>query len=52
MPKKRRKLKLKLLRLIGNSPLQINVEFLMVKDHESKNTNLSHIEKFYQYLMI
>ena len=21
----------------------------MVKDHESKNTNLSHIEKFYQY---
>ena len=48
MPKKE-ETETQLLRLIGNSPLQINVEFLMVKDHESKNTNLSHIEKFYQY---
>jgi len=48
MPKKE-ETETQLLRLIGNSPLQINVEFLMVKNHESKNTNLSHIEKFYQY---
>lgn len=48
MPKKE-ETETQLLRLIGNSPLQINVEFLMVKSHESKNTNLSHIQKFYQY---
>ena len=49
MPKKE-ETETQLLRLIGNSPLQINVEFLMVKDHESKNTNFkSIIEKFYQY---
>ena len=48
MPKKE-ETETQLLRLIGNSPLQINVEFLMVKNHESKNTNLSHIEKFYQF---
>ena len=48
MPKKE-ETETQLLRLIGNSPLQINVEFLMVKSHESKNTNLSHIKKFYQF---
>ena len=48
MPKKE-ETETQLLRLIGNSPLQINVEFLMVKNHESKNTNLSHIKKFYQF---
>ena len=48
MPKKE-ETETQLLRLIGNSPLQINVEFLMVKNHEAKNTNLSHIKKFYQY---
>ena len=48
MPKKE-ETETQLLRLLGNSPLQIEVEFLMVKSHESKNTNRSHIEKFYQY---
>ena len=48
MPKKE-ETETQLLRLIGNSPLQINVEFFMVKNHEAKNTNLSHIKKFYQY---
>lgn len=48
MPKKE-ETETQLLRLIGNSPLQINIEFLMVKNHKAKNTNLSHIEKFYKY---
>ena len=51
MPKKE-ETETQLLRLIGNSPLQINVEFLMVKNHESKNTNLSHIEIIFYIIKI
>lgn len=36
-----------LLRLLSNSPLQINVEFLQVSTHISKNTSKSHMDKFY-----
>lgn len=37
-----------LLRVLGNTPLQINVQFLRMKSHESKNTSKSHIETFYK----
>ncbi len=37
-----------LLRLLSNSPLQIDVEFLQTKTHKAKNTSKSHMEKFYK----
>ena len=37
-----------LLRLLANTPLQINVDFLYMTSHESKNTSMSHLNKFYQ----
>ena len=37
-----------LLRVLGNTPLQINVQFINTKTHESKNTSKSHIETFYK----
>ncbi len=40
---------LQLLRSLSNTPLQIDVTFLMVKGHESKNTASSHINKFYEH---
>lgn len=36
-----------LLRLLSNSPLQIDVEFLQVATHEAKNVSKSHMDKFY-----
>ena len=39
---------LQLLRSLSNTPLQVDVTFLMVRGHESKNTSTSHINKFYQ----
>jgi len=36
-----------LLRVLGNTPLQINVQFMHTKTHISKNTSKSHIETFY-----
>ena len=36
-----------LLRLLSNTPLQVNVEFLQVSSHTSKHTSKSHIDKFY-----
>lgn len=36
-----------LLRVLGNTPLQINVRFVHMKSHISKNTSKSHIETFY-----
>lgn len=39
---------LQLLRSLSNTPLQIDVTFLMVKGHASKNTSSSHINKFYE----
>lgn len=37
-----------LLRLLSNSPLQVDVEFLQVATHEAKNVSKSHMEKFYE----
>lgn len=39
---------LQLLRSLSNTPLQVDVTFLAVTSHESKNTSLSHLNKFYQ----
>ena len=36
-----------LLRMLGNSPLQVDVSFMHTKSHTSKNTSLSHLETFY-----
>ena len=36
-----------LCRLLANSPLQINLTLISPSTHESKNTSLSHLEKFY-----
>lgn len=36
-----------LLRLLSNSPLQVDVEFLQVATHESKHVSKSHLDKFY-----
>ena len=37
-----------LLRLLANTPLQINVDFLYMASHESKNTAAEHLESFYK----
>lgn len=39
---------LQLLRSLSNTPLQINVTFMMVSGHESKNTSSSHLNQFYE----
>lgn len=39
---------LQLLRGFSNTPLQIDVTFLQMSSHVSKNTSASHIKKFYQ----
>lgn len=36
-----------LLRLLGNTPLQIDVNFMHAKTHEAKNIPKSHLETFY-----
>lgn len=38
-----------LLRLLGNTPLQIEVTLLQMKSHESKNTSAEHLGSFYSY---
>lgn len=37
-----------LLRVIGNTPLQIEVVFLRTATHNSKNTSAAHLDAFYQ----
>jgi len=37
-----------LLRLLGNSPLQVDVELLQTATHHSKNTSSLHLTKFYK----
>lgn len=39
---------LQLLRSLSNTPLQVDVSFLTVSTHESKNTSMSHLNKFYE----
>lgn len=36
-----------LLRMLSNTPLQVNVTFLQPKSHKSKNTSHEHLQKFY-----
>lgn len=36
-----------LLRLLSNSPLQVDIEFLQVATHKAKNVSKSHMDKFY-----
>lgn len=36
-----------LLRLLSNSPLQIEIDFMKITGHTSKNTPLEHMETFY-----
>ncbi len=38
-----------LLRLLSNTPLQVNIDFLQVKSHKSKNVSRIHMQKFYSY---
>jgi homoserine O-succinyltransferase/O-acetyltransferase len=39
-----------LLRLLGNSSLQVNITFVHMGSHESKNTPIEHLETFYEPL--
>ena len=39
---------LQLLRSLSNTPLQVDVTFITVSTHESKNTSMSHLNKFYE----
>lgn len=48
MPEKE-KTEAQLLRLLGNTPLQVNITFLKMRSHESKNTSKYHLEQFYLY---
>jgi homoserine O-succinyltransferase len=40
---------LQILRALSNTPLQVDCTFLRLQSHKSKNTNQSHINKFYVY---
>ncbi|ASS90981.1 MAG: homoserine O-succinyltransferase [Bacillaceae bacterium] len=46
MPEKE-KTETQLLRLLGNSPLQVNITFLRPKTHTPKTTAKQHLEQFY-----
>ena len=46
MPEKE-KTELQLLRLLGNTPLQVNITFLHTATYESKNVSKSHLNTFY-----
>lgn len=37
-----------LLRMLANSPLQVNITFVTTQSYESKNTPKSHLKKFYK----
>lgn len=47
MPKKI-ETEIHLLRMLSNSPLQVNVELLRISDKPSKNTPIEHMENFYK----
>ena len=38
---------LQILRSLSNTPLQVNVTFIVTKTHESTHTSMSHLNKFY-----
>lgn len=37
-----------ILRLLGNSPIQVEIDFIHPKTHTSKNTSADHLETFYK----
>ncbi len=37
-----------LARVLGNTPLQVEIDFLMTASHKSKNTSQDHIDEFYK----
>lgn len=37
-----------LIRLLSNTPLQVEVDFIMIEGHVSKNTPMEHMEAFYK----
>ena len=37
-----------LIRLLSNTPLQIEIDFLKIKNHTSKNTPIEHLKTFYK----
>lgn len=39
---------LQILRSLSNTPIQVDVSFIMVSSHESTHTSMSHLHKFYQ----
>lgn len=39
---------IQLLRALSNTPLQVDITFLHMKSHVSKNTSASHLNKFYE----
>ena len=41
-----------ILRLISKSPLQVDIDFMKVSNHVSKNTSADHLLKFYDGLII
>ncbi|WP_400241882.1 homoserine O-succinyltransferase [Niallia sp. JL1B1071] len=47
MPQKE-KTEVQILRLLGNTPLQVNISFLRTASYESKNTSPYHLEQFYR----
>lgn len=47
MPEKE-KTEVQILRLLGNTPLQVNISFLRTASYESKNTSPYHLEQFYR----
>lgn len=47
MPEKE-KTELQLLRLLGNTPLQVNVTFLNTATYQSKNVSKNHLDAFYK----
>jgi homoserine O-succinyltransferase len=46
MPKKE-DTELQLLRMLSNTPLQLNITFMRVSSHESRHTSMSHLNNFY-----
>ncbi len=37
-----------LLRVLSNSPLQVEIDFMKIKDHQHKNTSAEHMRMFYK----
>ena len=46
-PIKKEETELQILRSLSNTPLQVDVTFVMVSSHEAKNTPTSHLNQFY-----